>query len=340
MKVLRRLAAWILGSVLFIAGILKLMDPVGTGLIVTEYFKFFGLGFMMFSSKVVGICLALFETILGAAVITGVWRKVIAMVSLCLLGFFTIVTAILWIANPEMDCGCFGEAIHLTHAQSFIKNIVLLGFWALAFLPFRDLLPATAVKKVSFCIAAASVLFFMVWSLRSIPMMDFTPFAPGTELMGDDDAFDADAPVLSFCNAEYEYADSLATHGKVLVISAYDPDRLSHRDLSRIEACMSDAEFNTDFTVLLLSAGGIHSADSYQADRKTLLTLNRSNGGATYISDGQIIRKWSVNSLPDSQRLSELAGVETTEAVITENGPQRIKLQAFLLYVFAVMLLL
>lgn len=171
-------------------------------------------------------------------------------------------------------------------------------------------------------------------------MMDFTPFAPGTELMGDDDAFDADAPVLSFCNAEYEYADSLATHGKVLVISVYNPDRLSQGNLSRIEACMSDAMFNTDFTVLLLSAGGIHSADSYQADRKTLLTLNRSNGGATYISDGQIIRKWSVNSLPDSQRLSELAGVETTEAVITENGPQRIKLQAFLLYVFAVMLLL
>ena len=170
-------------------------------------------------------------------------------------------------------------------------------------------------------------------------MMDFTPYAPGTELMGDDEAFVDDAPVLSFCNAGYEYADSLATHGKVLVISAYDPERLSRGDFSRIEACLSDAQ-QSGFRALLLSAGSMESADSYLADRKTLLTLNRSNGGATYISDGQIIRKWSVNSLPDSQRLSELAGVETTEAVITENGPQRIKLQAFLLYVFAVMLLL
>ena len=169
-------------------------------------------------------------------------------------------------------------------------------------------------------------------------MMDFTPFAPGTELMGDDDIFDADAPVLSFCNAEYEYADSLATRGKVLVVSAYDPDRLSHGDISRIEACMSDA-MNAGFTTLLLSSGNM-SEESYQADRKTLMTLNRSNGGATYISDGQIIRKWSVHSLPDSQRLSELSEVEPTEAVINENGPQRIKLQAFLLYVFAVMLLL
>lgn len=340
MRGLRKFAAWLLGGVFFIAGILKLMDPVGAGLVVGEYFKFFGTNFLMFSSKAVGISLALFETVLGAAIITGVWRKITALITLGVLGFFTILTAILWIFNPNMDCGCFGEAIHLTHAQSFIKNVVLLGFWALAYLPFSKLLPTSKIKYVSFSVAALSVVLFMIWSLRSIPMMDFTPFAPGTELMGDDDAFDPDAPVLSFCNAEYEYADSLATHGKVLVISAYNPDRLSHRDLSRIEACMSDAMFNTDFTVLLLSAGGIHSADSYQADRKTLMTLNRSNGGATFIADGQIVRKWSVGRLPDNAELERLAAADPTSVMIKENGPQRIKLQAFLLYVFAVMLLL
>lgn len=339
MRALRKFAAWVLGTVLFVAGILKLMDPVGSSLIVTEYFKFFGLGFMSFSSKVVGICLALLETVLGAAVITGVWRRVTAVVSLCMLGFFTAVTAVLWIANPEMDCGCFGEAVHLTHAQSFIKNIVLLGLWALAYLPFRNLLPAPAIKYVSFGIAVLSVLFFMVWSLRGVPMMDFTPFAPGTELMNEDDVYDEDAPVLSFYNSDYEYADSLATRGKVLVISVYDPSRISDKALSDLKACALDAEA-CGYTTLLLSSGSIDGAESYMADRKTLLTLNRSNGGATFISDGQIIRKWSVHSLPDSEKLTELAGIETTEAVINENGPQRIGLQAFLLYVFAVMLLL
>lgn len=339
MRGIRKFAAWVLGGVFFIAGILKLMDPVGAGLIVSEYYKFFGTNFLMFSSKAVGVFLALFETVLGAAIITGVWRKAVAVISLAVLGFFTILTGILWIFNPNMDCGCFGEAIHLTHAQSFIKNIVLLGFWALAYLPFKKLLPTSKIKYVSFSVAALSVVLFMIWSLRGVPMMDFTPFAPGTELMGDDGAFDSDAPVLSFCNADYEYADSLATSGNVLVISTYDPDKLSQGDLSRIEACLSDA-MNSGFTALLLSAGDIGSEAPYIADRKTLMTLNRSNGGATYISDGQIIRKWSVHSLPDSQRLSELSEVEPTEAVINENGPQRIKLQAFLLYVFAVMLLL
>lgn len=339
MRALRKFAVWMLGGVLFIAGILKLMDPVGTGLIVSEYYKFFGLGFMMFSSKVAGLGLALFETVLGAAVITGVFRKVTAMVSLCLLGIFTIVTAVLWIANPAMDCGCFGEAVHLTHAQSFIKNIVLLGLWALAYLPFRNLLPAATIKYVSFGVTVLSVLFFMVWSLLDIPMMDFTPFAPGTELMSGDEVYDADAPVLSFCNSDYEYADSLAIRGNVLAVSVYDPSGLSQKAVGELENCLSDAR-EAGFTPLLLSAGSIEGADSYLADRKTLLTLNRSNGGATCISDGQIIRKWSVRNLPDAGRLHELSAVDTTEAVIAENGPQRIKLQAFLLYVFAVMLLL
>lgn len=339
MRALRKLAAWILGGVLFFAGILKIMDPVGTGLIVSEYYKFFGLGFMLFSSKVVGMTLALVETVLGAAVFTGVFRKVAAMVSLFMLGFFTIVTAILWIANPAMNCGCFGEAVHLTHAQSLLKNIVLLGLWALAFLPFRNLFPAPTVKYVSFGVAVLSVLLFMIWSIRGIPMVDFTPFAPGNELLSADEVYDADAPVLSFCNSDYEYADSLAVHGNVLAISVYDPSRLSSEAVSKVKRCLSGAE-SAGFTALLLSAGSIDGAVSYLADRKTLLTLNRSNGGATFISDGQIIRKWSVRSLPGTDTLRELSTVDTTEAVMKENGPQRIKLQAFLLCVFAVMLLI
>lgn len=339
MRGLRKLAAWILGGVLFVAGVLKIMDPVGTGLIVSEYYKFFGLGFMMFSSKAVGMCLALFETVLGAAVITGAFRKVAAIVSLCLLGAFTIVTAILWIANPAMDCGCFGEAVHLTHAQSFVKNIVLLCFWALAYLPFRSLFPTANIKYVAFGVTVLSVLVFMFWSVRGIPMVDFTPFSPGTELLSADDVYDVNAPVLSFSNSDHEYADSLAARGNVLAISVYDPSRLSSKALSRIQVCLSAAEY-AGYTPLLLSAGRIDGAESYLADKKTLLTFNRSNGGATFISDGQIISKWPVRSLPGSDKLSELASAETTEAVIVENGPQRIKLQAFLLYVFAVMLLL
>ena len=90
---------------------------------------------------------------------------------------------------------------------------------------------------------------------------------------------------------------------------------------------------------------GTDGADSLReyaffADRRTLMTLNRSNGGATLLRDGQIICKWPSHRLPDARELAELVSEDATTAVIDKNGPQRIRLQAFVLFEFAVMLLL
>ena len=68
---LRRLCSILLGLVFFIAGMLKLMDPVGAGLVVEEYFEFFHLGWLAFASKWLAVILALVETLTGAALIAG-----------------------------------------------------------------------------------------------------------------------------------------------------------------------------------------------------------------------------------------------------------------------------
>ena len=79
---------------------------------------------------------------------------------------------------------------------------------------------------------------------------------------------------------------------------------------------------------------------TYFADRKKLMTLNRANGGVTYISDGMIVTKWSARRLPDPEKLASLAETDITESLLSENNGSRVKFQGFLLYVFAVMLLL
>ena len=45
--------------------------------------------------------------------------------------FFTWLTFYSWHFNKVTDCGCFGDALHLTPYQSFMKDIVLLNvsFW-------------------------------------------------------------------------------------------------------------------------------------------------------------------------------------------------------------------
>ena len=196
----RRFCAILIGLVFLASGLLKLLDPVGTGLIVSEYFKFFHLGFLQGTAKALGMVLSLVEAITGAALISGVFRTTTAIVTSVLVVFFTIITLILWIAKPEMDCGCFGEAIHLSHGQTLLKNLVLLALAALAFIPFQNFGVPRKGKYVAFFLAIPSLIFALCHNARHLPMIDFTEFAPGTELFAslDNDYQEMDGKVPTF----------------------------------------------------------------------------------------------------------------------------------------------
>ena len=199
---LRRFCAILIGLVFLVSGLLKLLDPVGTGLIVSEYFKFFHLNFLQGAAKGLGMVLSLVESVTGAALISGVYRRLTAAVTAILVVFFTIITVILWLANPEMDCGCFGEAIHLTHGQTLLKNLILLVLAVIAFVPFQNFGVPRKGKKVAFVLAALSLLFALWFNARHLPMIDFTEFAPGAELFAsldnDYEAMDGKVPTFIY----------------------------------------------------------------------------------------------------------------------------------------------
>jgi len=340
-----RICAAIAGSVIYFAAILKLMDPVGTGLIVEEYFKFFHLMFMLPAAALCGTVMSLVEAVVGVAMVTGVWRKVTAIVSGCLLGFFTVLTLILWIANPPMECGCFGEAIHLTHFQTFIKNIILDGLWAVAYLWAKAPSKMHKGKYASFGIVALCSFLFMIFSHRTIPLIDFTVMAPGEELMRPEESYGSDSPILTFCNAEDEYVDDMLFGNDVLVISAYNPGAI--QKWGHILDVMVEAE-NKGLKAILLVASypdemrgilGDVPENVFYADRRVLMTLNRDNGGATFISDGMIVGKWSSHKLPAGGKLDEIIAGDRVESVARLSSRHNLLMQSFLLYVFAVMLL-
>ena len=388
---LKRFCGFIAGFVFFIAGILKLLDPVGTGLIMKEYFDFLHIGFLSPAAKVLGVITAFAETAIGTALVTGIWRKPAAIAALAFQGFFTILTLFLVIFNPEMDCGCFGEAIHLTHLQTFIKNVVLLVLLTAFAFPFRHLGGPKKHKYVSFGIVTVSVLAFTIYSWIYIPLVDYTAFRPAVALQAGnafetsyDDMFEAvfvyekdgsqeeftlghlpdstwafvetktvmkegfeDSTVsLSFHDGEGNYADTLAAKGKVMIVSVYDTD-IRESDWRKIASFISESE-EAGFTPLLLvssapelPAGCLSLKEKmFISDYKTLITMNRSNGGATYFSDGYLICKWAFRVLPDKAELEDIHSGDDTEVIIGDSTSSSLGFQAFLLYVFAVMLLL
>ena len=336
MKTVKRICAFIIGLVFFGAGILKLIDPVGSGLVVEEYFKFMHLGFMVPLAKWVGVAMALFETLLGAALLAGVWPRLVGIITGIVLLAFTGLTLVLWLVNPDMDCGCFGLAVHLSHFMSFAKNVLLCLLWLIAFIPMRSVLEPRKVKYVSFAIAAISLSVFTIFSIHSIPAFDFSAFKPGAMLMQAQHDPSPDSPLLSICDANGDYCDELLASGLVMVVSAYDYDKLSPAALERLDAFRSSLSVPS----MLIASGPGLPEGAYSSDRRTLMTLNRSNGGATLLSDGLIVSKWPVGRLPSADAVSALAELDATEAMMKANSPRRLVNQAFLLYVTAVLLLL
>ena len=404
-NVFRRFCAFVLGAVFLISGILKLMDPVGSEFIMKSYFSFLHIGFMDFSAKFFGVAFALTEAVLGAALMSGVWRKVVGIAVVALTTFFTLLTLVMLIFNPVMDCGCFGEAIHLTHLQTFVKNVILCVLCCGAFIPMRELDRPVKVKYVSFALTACSLVALLIYSLVALPLKDYTAFHPGAMLQAAADeqykdfsepefiyekdgvtqAFSLDAlpdsswnfvdsrirqddfaagTVLTLTDDAGEYCDSLATQGNVLVVSAYK--KLSAGRIEGIESLVADARAVGLTPIVLvpsrdiLAAAHVGSSDAdadvseasetvlpqwfegrtYYSDYKTLATLNRSNGGVTWISDGQIVRKWSYTLRPSSEKLSTALAEDPTALALETGSRGSLILQGYLLYVFAVLLLL
>ena len=386
---LKRFCGFITGFVFFIGGILKLMDPVGAGLVMGEYLDFMHMKFLGFAAKPLGLAFALAEAVIGTALITGVWRKVTAIAAMGFQAFFTLLTMALVIFNPEMDCGCFGEAIHLTHMETFLKNIVLCLLLAAYYFPSRMLGITLKKKFVSFGIVTASVMAFTVYSWMYIPVMDFTDYKPAAALKAghafseaEDNAYEAvfvyekdgkeevfdleNLPDstwnfvrtetkaaetseeskmidLSFYDEAGEYHDHLASEEKVMVISVYDPSMKAGK-WEKINGFVRNAE-EAGFRTLILVSGEIPEQmagqdNIYHADYKTLLSLNRSNGGATYFSRGYLVRKWAERALPSPEELEDIYGEDETETIIYHDTKGSLGFQGFLLYVFAVMLLL
>jgi hypothetical protein len=79
---------------------------------------------------------------------------------------------------------------------------------------------------------------------------------------------------------------------------------------------------------------------AYISDYKTLISLNRSNGGVTYFYNGMLIRKWAARNAADVTELNDIADSDATEIYIDTESKGSLVFQGFLLYVFAVMLLL
>lgn len=184
MRILKIISRIIIGLLFIFSGVVKAIDPLGSAYKFHDYFQAFHIGFLNSLSIILAILMCTAEFISGFSVLTGLRQRTGILGALILMIIFTPLTFILALTNPVSDCGCFGDAIHLTNWQTFGKNVILIG---LAFVLFAG---RKEVKQLfntitEWIIISGVIVLFIVFSLANLkylPVIDFLPYKTGVKI--------------------------------------------------------------------------------------------------------------------------------------------------------------
>jgi uncharacterized membrane protein YphA (DoxX/SURF4 family) len=184
MKVLRHFSRIFVGLVFIFSGTVKAVDPLGSAYKFTDYFQAFHLDFLQPFALAFAIILCTAEFISGFSVLSGYKLKWGIRGVMILMLIFTPLTLILAVNNPVSDCGCFGDAIHLTNWQTFGKNVMLMTFAIIIFTGRKEAKQIFDPLKewAMICMMAGLFVIFSLLNLRYLPLFDFLPYKTGVNI--------------------------------------------------------------------------------------------------------------------------------------------------------------
>ncbi|MCO6024828.1 triose-phosphate isomerase [Prevotella cerevisiae] len=184
--ILTNLCRLILGITFIFSGYVKAIDPLGTQYKIQDYLEAIGLQGMFpdWSTLTVSVLLSTLEFCLGFFILLAIRRRLCSRIIFIFMIAMTLITLWLVVKDPIQDCGCFGDAIHLTNAQTFGKNIVLLACaavllrWPLRMVRF--------ISRTNQWIAINWTILFIlsssILSLWYLPIFDFRPYHIGANI--------------------------------------------------------------------------------------------------------------------------------------------------------------
>ncbi len=189
MKLFFQIARIIVGVIFIFSGFVKVVDPVGTGIKLEEYFEVFAQDlpalqgfFMLFAhnSLILSLIFCALEVILGVATLLSYRMKITSWLLLGIIVFFTFLTFYSAYFNKVTDCGCFGDFLKLKPWTSFQKDIFLTILIVIIFI-YRNKYANSGQNLV---MIATTILSFGIgiYAIRYLPPIDFLPYAIGKSI--------------------------------------------------------------------------------------------------------------------------------------------------------------
>lgn len=284
------------GSVFILSGFVKAVDPVGFSYKITEYLSLFGMHGLCDLSMCLSVSLCTAETFLGLLLFLRIWKRTTAVCFLVAMLAFTALTLRL-VTDPFgtiTECGCFGEAVHLSNGMSFAKNLMLLAV-AAAFVhcvfkegrrarfKWRQLLLTSGAFALSLAVPLLSCLF--------LPPFYFLDYNVGDGITEDNriELFDR--------NLEHVRIDITGTCRPLYIIGLRremaDKEAVKITDLYKAYLA-GKVDIVAVSSSDCISSGPYKDIHLYYIDETTLKSILRSETGVVAISDGRITGKWNL----------------------------------------------
>jgi len=221
MRIVTEFFRWVTGLLFIFSGLIKVNDPVGTSIKLSEYFEVFALDIAPFFrafipySLYLSVFLCVIEVVLGLAILIRYKPKVTTKLLLGMIIFFTFLTFYSAYFNKVTDCGCFGDAIKLTPWESFYKDLVLLFMisW-LFFARHKAVRPENqATRHLAIILTTLLNLAIAYYAIAHLPFIDFRAFKVGTHI-----------PTNMQPSEDFQYKYIMLKDGKEVFLDEYPAD--------------------------------------------------------------------------------------------------------------------
>ena len=186
LKMIVNLCRIIVAVTFIFSGFVKAIDPIGTQYKLQDYLGAIGMAGILpnWTLLAVAVFLAAIEFCIGIFLLFAIQRRLISKLTVAFMAFMTMVTVWIVVADPVKDCGCFGDALHLTNTETLIKNIVLLVCSLI--IMYRPLAMFRFVSKSNqWIVTNYTIVFILVssgLSLYFLPIFDFRPYHIGVNI--------------------------------------------------------------------------------------------------------------------------------------------------------------
>jgi uncharacterized membrane protein YphA (DoxX/SURF4 family) len=186
MKTVLLIIRWIVGLLFIFSGLIKANDPLGLSYKMQEFFEIWGMtGSLYNHTLALSVVMNVFEVLAGVAVIIGWNMRLFSWLLLLLIIFFTFLTGYALFSGKIKTCGCFGDCLPLTPAQSFGKDIFLLVLILILFAYNRKIKPAIrpAGAVVLLLLVTITTVAGQFYVLKHLPFVDCLPYKKGNNII-------------------------------------------------------------------------------------------------------------------------------------------------------------